>query len=252
MWLAVDPMLDKYPGVSPYNYVMNSPVNVVDPNGMDTLDISKNARGIWEITRTQIVKGDDVFRVNDDGKTTSYTFSEGEYGKRVNMLNLENTDEYTLGAYHISGEEMELGRSGFFVTPGGEASTKVGSNKRLPADVYDLQSSPESAAWRQVWVTHGASNGDVSARGVKFHFGGLIPADWTQGCFVISSRYTMVGNSIRFNQNESRAATVLMDFHLGAQSIFIYDNHRYGGAGRIGASFGKTNLDHKLVLKDGF
>ena len=252
MWMSVDPMLDNYPGVSPYNYVMNSPINVVDPNGMDTLDISKNARGIWEITRTQIVKGDDVFRLNDNGKTRSYTFSEGEYGKRVNMLNLENTDEYTLGVYHISGVEMELGRSGFYVTPGGEASTKVGSNRRLPPDVYDLQSSPESAAWRQVWVTHGASNGDVSSRGVKLHFAGSNPAAWTSGCFVLSSSYSKRNNRIGFDFNESRAATMLMDFHLGAQSIFIYDIYRYDSAGRIGATFDRTNLDHKLVLKNGF
>lgn len=123
-----------------------------------------------------------------------------------------------------------MGRVGYYVTPGGEAS----------------------ASWRQIWVTNGASNGDVSARGVKFHFGGSSPADWTDGCFVLSTGYTKNGNSIQYNFNQSRAATVLMDFHLGAQSIYIYANHKYNGAGRIGASFGRTNLNHKLILKNGF
>lgn len=36
-WLSVDPMMDKYPGISPYNYCMWNPVKLVDPNGMDTL-----------------------------------------------------------------------------------------------------------------------------------------------------------------------------------------------------------------------
>lgn len=35
-WLSVDPMASKYPSWSPYNYVMNNPVIVVDPTGMDT------------------------------------------------------------------------------------------------------------------------------------------------------------------------------------------------------------------------
>jgi len=55
-------------------------------------------------------------------KTQTYTFSEGEYGKRVNVLNLENNEDYTLGIYHVSGQEGE-GATGYAVTPGGEPST---------------------------------------------------------------------------------------------------------------------------------
>lgn len=36
-WLSVDPMVDKYQSISPYNYCMWNPVKLVDPNGMDTL-----------------------------------------------------------------------------------------------------------------------------------------------------------------------------------------------------------------------
>ena len=32
IWLSVDPMSDKYPGVSPYAYCANNPVKLVDPN----------------------------------------------------------------------------------------------------------------------------------------------------------------------------------------------------------------------------
>jgi RHS repeat-associated protein len=32
-WLSVDPMMDKYPGISPYNYCMWNPVKLVDPDG---------------------------------------------------------------------------------------------------------------------------------------------------------------------------------------------------------------------------
>ncbi len=36
-WLSVDPMADKYPGISPYAYCAWNPVKLVDPNGMDTI-----------------------------------------------------------------------------------------------------------------------------------------------------------------------------------------------------------------------
>ena len=35
MWLSVDPMADKYPSISPYNYCMWNPVKLVDPDGQE-------------------------------------------------------------------------------------------------------------------------------------------------------------------------------------------------------------------------
>ena len=35
IWLSVDPMSDKYPSLSPYNYCANNPVILVDPDGRD-------------------------------------------------------------------------------------------------------------------------------------------------------------------------------------------------------------------------
>ena len=35
MWLSVDPMSDKYPGISPYAYCAWNPVKLVDPDGME-------------------------------------------------------------------------------------------------------------------------------------------------------------------------------------------------------------------------
>lgn len=141
----------------------------------------------------------------------------------------------------------------FFYTPlGGSGETAVGSNMRLPADTYELQASPETALWRQIWVTKGANIGDVSARGIKFHFAGSKPADWTEGCFILSTAYKRNGNTINYNFTESRVATVSMDLHRGARSIYLYFLEKYNGAGRIGAKFANTVLLRKLVLKDGF
>ena len=35
VWLSVDPLQGKYPGMSPYNYCVGNPVKLVDPDGME-------------------------------------------------------------------------------------------------------------------------------------------------------------------------------------------------------------------------
>jgi RHS repeat-associated protein len=39
IWLSVDPLAEKYPGVSPYVYCLNNPINVIDPDGRDIIFI---------------------------------------------------------------------------------------------------------------------------------------------------------------------------------------------------------------------
>ena len=42
MWLSVDPMADKYPGISPYAYCAWNPIKLIDPSG-DTVVLSPGA-----------------------------------------------------------------------------------------------------------------------------------------------------------------------------------------------------------------
>ena len=42
IWLSVDPMSDKYPNMSPYNYCANNPVILVDPDGRDIYTFDDN------------------------------------------------------------------------------------------------------------------------------------------------------------------------------------------------------------------
>jgi RHS repeat-associated protein len=41
VWLGVDPMADKYPGLSSYAYCANNPIRFIDPNGMEFDEESK-------------------------------------------------------------------------------------------------------------------------------------------------------------------------------------------------------------------
>jgi hypothetical protein len=40
LWLSVDPLAEKFPGWSPYNYTMQNPINLIDPTGMSAEDPS--------------------------------------------------------------------------------------------------------------------------------------------------------------------------------------------------------------------
>ncbi|MBE6325919.1 MAG: hypothetical protein E7077_02470 [Bacteroidales bacterium] len=43
MWLSVDPLFEKYAGMSPYSYCAGNPVKMVDPDGRELMDIFKGA-----------------------------------------------------------------------------------------------------------------------------------------------------------------------------------------------------------------
>ena len=47
-WLSVDPLAEKYPGLSPYNYTANNPVMLVDPDGRDWIKNNKTGKYVWK------------------------------------------------------------------------------------------------------------------------------------------------------------------------------------------------------------
>ncbi len=68
IWLSVDPMSDKYPGVSPYTYCWNNPVRLVDLDGREVSDdpylIFNGTQGnlqIWDDNNTPDDYSDDTF-----------------------------------------------------------------------------------------------------------------------------------------------------------------------------------------------
>lgn len=85
-WLQVDPLADKYPGWSPYNYVENNPLRSIDPNGagpwdivIGTIDaISKNVYGVDKSSLTQYDSKSDYQLGQDIGNVLSAAFGTAE------------------------------------------------------------------------------------------------------------------------------------------------------------------------------
>jgi len=69
VWLSVDPMVAKYPSLSPYVYCANNPVKLVDPNGEE----------VWkpEITETGDIR---LLAEDGDNISTLYEFLGGDDG----------------------------------------------------------------------------------------------------------------------------------------------------------------------------
>ena len=239
LFTSRDPMCEKYYHISPYAYCGGNPVNAIDFNGCDTLNISY-ANNKWNLSAPIMAEGDDIFNVTVGGKTSTYTFFEKEYGERVNMLNLDNNkSSYTLGIYHVSGAKEE--GTGFYVTPGGLSSTIDDSGLRIPEGVYSLTAPRGSEKWRKPGV-----GGDVSARGIRFHYAGTSDARvWTRGCFILSSSYSKKGNNILFDPNESINASRAFDKLLGGTTHYFY---YINGKQREGTLF-PNKISKFLILK---
>ncbi|MDE7375813.1 MAG: hypothetical protein K2N16_03080, partial [Muribaculaceae bacterium] len=237
---SLDPKCEDYPNISPYVYCMGDPINYADPTGCDTVNICYKD-GKWNISNLIIAKGDDVFNITIDDETSSVTFSEGEYGNRVDALTLQNAGEgsYALGVYHVSGEAE--GATGFYVTPGGESSNVEGSKRRIKDGVYPIKEPDQNPNLK--WHTPGVG-GVVASRGIRFHYTeDTIALNYTKGCFVLATDYSISNGKIIYDLQNSLNASISFNMALGANEIKPFKNN-----GRTGAVF-NTPITHKLILK---
>ena len=109
-WLSVDPMADKYPGISPYNYCAWNPVRLVDPDGMAYKDPPSSLK-------YTIKRGDCFWNLENEWNLPHGTLQEInpsldphnlQVGQVINAARLEN-DFIVVGndAPIPNGREME-------------------------------------------------------------------------------------------------------------------------------------------------
>ncbi len=240
-WDRIDPLCEKYYGISPYAYCADNPVNCVDLHGCDTIYINK-VDNKWVFNDPIVSDGNDVFIINDGENSTTITYDEGEYGQRVCALNLDINEDYTLGVYYVSGSgEKGLG---YYVTPGGAPSEKDGSGARIPEGNYPIL-APNGGKWRQPQV-----GGNVVSRGIRFHYGYITPRDWTEGCFVLSSDYSVDNGKIQYTKQNSMDAVQNFDYELAGGELYKYSftNSKGRTKTRYGSKF-NNRIKHKLYLK---
>jgi RHS repeat-associated protein len=92
-WLSLDPLVEKFPSHSPFNYCLNNPLNKIDPSGMEPYD--------WVRTSTREMVYDN--RVTNQATATELYGSNAIYRPVGYKYTSSDTKE-----------EIELGDYGFF------------------------------------------------------------------------------------------------------------------------------------------
>ena len=111
MWLSVDPMADKYPSISPYNYCMWNPIKLVDPDGKDTIKIHIDKGAIEKKA------SDGNHRINyyrNGELIDSYSIEKDKCTFRTRSIDYENTDQkIDCRTYHLYCSNDKIGEQIF-------------------------------------------------------------------------------------------------------------------------------------------
>ena len=94
LWLSVDPMADKYPSLSPYNYCALNPMKIVDPDGMDGVCKVNTKTKTLTVTANYYVRTGPELRSN---RESSHLYGPQDVGKMQKNINAKlNNANYTV------------------------------------------------------------------------------------------------------------------------------------------------------------
>ncbi|MDX9697477.1 MAG: RHS repeat-associated core domain-containing protein [Bacteroidales bacterium] len=98
IWLSVDPMSDKYPSMSPYNYCANNPVILVDPDGREVFLLGELA----SVAYNQLVNRAQNLNFSFDEKTGKISANVKEGAK------LSKTEKHLLKAINDKNSKVNI------------------------------------------------------------------------------------------------------------------------------------------------
>ena len=124
-WMNIDPLGEKYFGATPYNYVLNSPVNSIDPDGMDVYLLTSSGQTILALKQKD--KTTDTVYAVTESKSNSIT-SLGEE-KPLTVWDMKDTN----GDGKLNDKDGRTVRSGLI---GQMTSKRSGSEKNYEGGYY--------------------------------------------------------------------------------------------------------------------
>jgi RHS repeat-associated protein len=130
-WMNMDPMAEKYFGASPYNYVLNSPVNSIDPDGMDVYLLTESGKTILAL-KEKDKKTDTMYAVSNSS-ITDITSPTGTRESSPSIFDMKDTN----GDGQFSKEDGVTVKSGL-IGQLGKASNK-GDGSYLSTSEYSKE-----------------------------------------------------------------------------------------------------------------
>ena len=217
-WLAPDPMAEKYPGLSPFVYCAGDPVNVVDPDGLDTL----YAQNFWQ----------QVKMIGETPDNTGKKYLVRGSTKRAAKRAFKQNESYN-GNLQNANEVFELPSTE--VLDAIDASLEKATQTHLEQGGHVMEGSTEVVEWDSGIAPHYTANNSMSQSIVPFVVNGhRVPVNYSE-----MSLYWHV-----HAQNGKFGNSAPSDKDLDMQGEF-----RAGGYKSLGVVVGE--MDNKVSIYNG-
>ena len=152
-WLSVDPMADKYPNISPYNYCLWNPIAMVDPNGENGKKIIDKQLKTITVKATYYVTSVPISPIPN----TSYTEDEIR-AMQIEINSTLNSGNYQ---YEYNGEKFDVIFDLEFISSG----TEIEAMNAAEADPYGNYFSKLPASIKTAFPTRDNGDGTVTVVG---------------------------------------------------------------------------------------
>ena len=206
-WLSVDPMADKYPGLSPYAYCAWNPIRLVDPDGRDTLTILYNEkRNSYSLNYS---KGGNNIIIDSDGNSQEF-----DNDIDVCQYRFKTIGNNVISAYMVNVNNEEAPIYGFAVENGTTLirgkNYDMSHNEQSNVDIEPKKGS-KNTRWQGYMIFVG---------GNKFHWGNN--TGWSTGCVIAVgnvefSAETNASGWLTFDLSTSKNACYQLTEYFGGQ-----------------------------------
>jgi RHS repeat-associated protein len=155
-WLSVDPMSDKYPSLSAYNYCAGNPLNAIDPNGKDIVPTNeKSDQAMEQHFKSEF--GDKMGTTLYGAMHKKLDLPKEAFFSDINKLNKEfNSAMKTLD----NNKELKEKAKGYF-----EA---IKSDRRNYVDIFSEVTQNESG--KVIGMEDISEKGTIKIDGFEFNF----------------------------------------------------------------------------------
>ena len=164
-WLSVDPMSDKYLGISPYAYCAWNPVKLVDPDGEEMVESGDG----WKIDK----QNKTITRVSlDGGNSTQFVEGDGRWIRsecRGDLLNEYN--DYTIidniqSETHLNPAKEKIASDAVsFETAVGSIAGGTGVGcKKMSNEIFDMDNGTYMGKDGSIKIMQKGKNGGLNGR----------------------------------------------------------------------------------------
>ncbi len=110
-WIGVDPMWEDHIGISPYNYCLNNPIKMVDPNGMWEQDadgnwVAQKGDNAYTLAKSMNINPSDAIALM---KEQGFGFSEGDKKVFLKVGDIVKSDRNIVPFFDFSSDDFLAG-----------------------------------------------------------------------------------------------------------------------------------------------